>query len=193
MGKLGYSSMTLTDLTETIPVTLFLETNQNKNVQTKDGELYIPNFVNPNPDRLEKELIVTPSLFIGNTEVNLEEYSEYIKPQDRGSGFIYYNIGKLNNDNVECKYYFGSPENTGTIYVDDLGQLHIKENLTETLIIEAFIEDFHNEKHNYTIDLVNTTNPITFLFLEEAKGKYSVIMFFIMEIFDKSFNDQSLC
>jgi hypothetical protein len=44
MGRLGYSSVTLTDLTETIPITLALETNQPKNIQTKIGSLYTPNF-----------------------------------------------------------------------------------------------------------------------------------------------------
>ena len=44
MGKLGYSSVTITDLTESIPVSLILEINKEKNIQTKAGTTYSPDF-----------------------------------------------------------------------------------------------------------------------------------------------------
>lgn len=160
MSKLGYSSITLTDLTETLPVSLVLESNLDNYFQTKTGNLYVPNFENG------EGVIITPSLYLGQEDLEIEKHPEFVNPahegQIRASGFIYYKIN-------EEKYWFNS--NTGSdnkIFVDGQGRLHIQKNLNENITIEAFIEDLYNKEHNYTIELVQTSNPINFLFLEEG-------------------------
>ena len=162
MGKIGYSSVTLTDLTETLPVTLVLETNLDQNIQTKVGNLYTPNFK-------EKELIITPSLFLGQEEILFSKHPEYLKPEsETDSGYLYYEIG----DTV----YKWTGNFNSSIYVDDEGKLHIKENLTANTTIEAYIEDFYEPTHNYTVDLVSRVNPIDILFLEEGNDNYYAVI-----------------
>lgn len=161
MGKLGYATLTLTDLTETLPVSIVLETNKDKNIQIKTGTLYTPDFEG-------EELIITPSLFLGQEEIDLNEKSEYVKPNGRTSGFIYYEIGSTRyqyNENI-----------TEGIRVDELGRLIYPKNLTENILIEAYLEDFYVEEHNYSVDLVQAINPINFLLLEEGSENYSVII-----------------
>ena len=146
MGKLGYSSITLTDLTETLPVSLVLKSNKDSNIQTKVGSLYTPNFS-------EEELIITPSLFLGQEDLRIEENEKLINPAlNSGSGYLYYEIG---NERYE---YNGS---TIGNYVD------IKENLNKNITIEAYIQNYFNETHNYYIKLISATNPINFLLMEE--------------------------
>ena len=102
MGKLGYSSVTLTDLTETIPVTLVLKTNQSKNIQTKVGSLYNPDFSSG-----DKELIITPSLFLGQQDLHIEEQQDkFVIPHGREDGFIYYELSGFETERE--KYYYGS-------------------------------------------------------------------------------------
>lgn len=162
MGKIGYSSVTLTDLTETLPVTLVLETSLDQNIQTKVGNLYTPNFK-------EKELIITPSLFLGQEEILFSKHPEYLKPEsETDSGYLYYEIG----DTV----YKWTGNFNSSIYVDDEGKLHIKENLTANTTIEAYIEDFYEPTHNYTVDLVSRVNPIDILFLEEGNDNYYAVI-----------------
>lgn len=162
MGKIGYSSVTLTDLTETLPVTLVLETNLDQNIQTKVGNLYTPNFE-------EKELIITPSLFLGQEEILFSKHPEYLKPEsETDSGYLYYEIG----DTI----YKWTGNFNSSIYVDDEGKLHIKENLTANTTIEAYIEDFYEPTHNYTVDLVSRVNPIDILFLEEGNDNYYAVI-----------------
>ena len=162
MGKIGYSSVTLTDLTETLPVTLVLETNLDQNIQTKVGSLYTPNFT-------EKELIITPSLFLGQEEILFSKHPEYLKPEsETDSGYLYYEIG----DTI----YKWTGNFNSSIYVDDEGKLHIKENLTANTTIEAYIEDFYEPTHNYTVDLVSRVNPIDILFLEEGNDNYYAVI-----------------
>lgn len=162
MGKIGYSSVTLTDLTETLPVTLVLETNLDQNIQTKVGNLYTPNFK-------EKELIITPSLFLGQEEILFSKHPEYLKPESEiDSGYLYYEIG----DTV----YKWTGNFSSLIYVDNEGKLHIKENLTANTTIEAYIEDFYEPTHNYTVDLVSRVNPIDILFLEEGNDNYYAVI-----------------
>ena len=176
MGKLGYSSITLTDLTETIPVNLILETNQNSNIQTKIGNLFTPDFSKKDENNnFVEELIITPSLFLGNEEIKLEKHPEYVNPSGRTSGFIYYQIGKVDENGKEIDYYYNA-SNAESIYVDILGCLHIRENLSNNITIEAYIDNFHNAAHNYTIPLVQATNPINFLLLEDNKDIFSVII-----------------
>ncbi len=162
MAKLGRSTYTLTDLTETLPVSLALQTNKKNNVQTKNGDQYTPNFENDG-----EELIITPSLFLGQEKLSLEEYPKYKIPNGRENGFLYYEIGE-----TQYKY---TGNTSDKIYVNSAGQLIIKENLTENIMIEAYIENFIYESHNYVVPLVQTTNPISFLLLEDNDNFYAVI------------------
>ena len=50
------------------------------------------------------------------------------------------------------------------------------KNLNRNITIEAYINNFKNEEHNYTIELVKTTNPINILFLEEGNNNYNVVI-----------------
>ena len=159
MGRIGYSSVTLTDLTETIPVTLVLETGLPQNIQTKVGNLYTPDF-----SKSGKELIITPSLFRGKEEIYFVEHPEYLKPDGRTFGFLYYEIGS-----TIYKWEEGKTEGT---YVDDEGRLHYNSNLTGNIMIEAYIKYFEDTIHSYTLDLVQATNPISILFLEEGNDNY---------------------
>ena len=162
MSKLGYSSITLTDLTETLPVSLVLESNLDNYFQTKTGNLYVPDF----EDEDGEGVIITPSLYLGQEDLEIEKHPEFVNPVYEGkirtSGFIYY---KINRE----KYWFNSnTDSDNKIYVDEKGKLHIQKNLSENITIEAFIEDLYNKEHDYTIELVQTSNPINFLFLEEG-------------------------
>ena len=91
MGKLGYSTLTLTDLTETLPVSLVLESNLSRNIQTKIGNLYTPNF-----NEEGKELIITPSLFIGTEEISIPIKNS----EEQDSNYIYYQTGELDENNL---------------------------------------------------------------------------------------------
>lgn len=163
MGRIGYSSVTLTDLTETLPVTLVLETSLDQNIQTKVGNLYTPNFSDK-----EKELIITPSLFLGQEEILFREHPEYLKPENEtDSGYLYYEIGE------DTYKWDGS---TSGIYVDEDGKLHYNLNLIGNTRIEAYIKDFYNPSHNFTVDLVQATNPIDILFLEEGNNNYYAVI-----------------
>lgn len=166
MGKLGYSSITLTDLTDTLPVSLVLESNLSKNIQMKSGNLYQPDFTEGDG------VIITPSLYLGQEDLFIETNPFYVKPtyngEERNSGFIYYEIGNTK--------YFYSPNPDPNIYVDEEGKLHIDKNLEENITIEAYIEDFYLTEHNTHIELVQATNPINILFLEEGSNKYYAVI-----------------
>ena len=171
MGRVGYSSITVTDLTETIPVNLLLETNKEENIQVKIGSLYQPDF-----SKNEEELIITPSLFLGQQElINGEDYN-FVMPNGRTDGYIFYQNGDLDSNGLEKKYYYGSSSIIDGIWVDEFGRLHYKKNLTRNIMIEAYIENFINKDHNYTIPLIKATNPINFLLLDGTEGNYSVII-----------------
>ena len=173
MGKLGYSSITLTDLTQTLPVSLTLESNLNKNIQIKTGTLYEPDFREKiSPEEEFKGVVITPSLFLGQEDLEIEENEIYVNPnfndETRTSGFIYYEIG-----NTIYKY---DKNITTGIYVDLQGRLHIEENLNENTTIEAYIEDFKIEAHGYTDPLVSAINPVTILLLEEGSSNYQAMI-----------------
>ena len=166
MGKLGYSSVTITDLTESIPVSLILEINKEKNIQTKAGTTYSPDFTEDGG-----ELIVTPSLFLGQKDL-LEDPSRkenFINPNERESGYLYY---KINN----VKYYYTSSDKTSGIWVDENGRLHYKKNLTENLVIHAEIKNFQNKEQGVIITSVVAENPVQILFLDDRVGDYSVVI-----------------
>ena len=167
MGKLGYSTLTLTDLTETLPVSLVLESNLSQNIQTKTGNLYTPNL-----SQEGEELIITPSLFIGTEEIKPIPVK---KSEEQDSNYIYYQTGDIGEDGVEINYTDSSTQNDG-VWVDNEGRLHYNKNLNRNITIEAYINNFKNEKHNYTIELVKTTNPINILFLEEGDNNYNVVI-----------------
>lgn len=172
MGKLGYSTYTLTDLTETLPISLVLETNKEQNIQTKEGEFYTPNF---DPKTGGEELIITPSLFLGSIERDV--------PTDyTGGSYIYYETGEmeeLEDGSIhEKQYYYYKDNESEEIYVDIEGRLHYKKNLTENLTIEAYIVGFKNkvDQDYITSELVRAQNPITMLLLEQGKGIYTLVI-----------------
>lgn len=167
MGKLGYSSITLTDLTEMLPVSLVLESSLPQNIQTKIGNLYTPDL-----SKDGEELIITPSLFIGTEEVKTIPVK---KSEEQDSNYIYYQTGDIGENGAEINYVDSSTQKDG-IWVDDEGKLHYNKNLNRNITIEARINNFKNEKHNSTIELVKTTNPINILFLEEGNNNYNVVI-----------------
>lgn len=169
MGKLGYSTYTLTDLTETLPISLVLETNKEQNIQTKEGEFYTPNF---DPKTGGEELIITPSLFLGSIEREVPtNYS--------GGSYIYYETGEMEDGSIhEKQYYYYKGNESEEVYVDIKGRLHYKKNLTENLTIEAYIVGFKNkvDQDYITSELVRAQNPITILLLEQGKGIYTLVI-----------------
>ena len=68
MGLLGYNTISLTDLTDALPASLTLSSTLNSNTQIREGEKYIPDFT-------EEEMIITPSLFLGGTEIDYSRYN----------------------------------------------------------------------------------------------------------------------
>ena len=165
MAKLGRSTYTLTDLTETLPVSLVLKSNLDKNIQVKNGSRYEPDFENTQEGN-SKGVIITPSLFLGQENLNIHENEKYVKPNNRKTGFLYYEIGSTT-------YKYG--DSTSGIYVDIQGRLHIEQNLTENITIEAYIQNFIYESHNYEVELVQAINPINLLLLEDNDNFYAVI------------------
>lgn len=170
MGKLGYNTLTLTDLTETLPISLILESNQEQNIQTKEGDFYTPNF-----SLKGEELIITPSLFLGSIEKEIPvNYTE--------GSYIYYEIGemeKLEDGSVyEKQYYFYEGNESEEIYVDNKGCLHYKKNLERNLTIEAYVTGFKNkvDQDSTIFRLVRAQNPITILLLEQGKGMYTLVI-----------------
>lgn len=163
MGKLGYSSLTLTDITETIPISLALQSNLDQGVQIKNGDLYSPDFTEG------EGLIITPSLFLGSSKIDVPVKGE--------KGAIFYQItGETDSDGTE-KNFFYSGSSSEEIYVDENGCLHYKKNLNEAITVEAYILNYKNTIHDYTIETISALNPITVLFLEQMdKENYSVII-----------------
>ena len=68
MGLLGYSTISLTDLTEVLPASLYLSSSLVSNAQTKEGDNYTPDFSQDG-----NEVIITPSFFVGTSEVVKKE------------------------------------------------------------------------------------------------------------------------
>lgn len=162
MGKLGYSSITLTDLTETLPMSLVLENTSGYTTQTKTGELYIPNFK-------EKELIITPSLFRGNEEIDIKENSELLAE-------LKYEINIGEEEQIVS---YGNPLNEiidgQTLIiaeVDNNGVLHYKKNLIANLTIEALISKYVDSVHNIEHEQIFSSNSLSILFLEHGNNAY---------------------
>ena len=162
MGKLGHGSITLTDLTETLPVFLMLESNLSNNIQKKSGSLYVPNFEEG------EGVIITPSLFIGSEETSLN-IEKYINS-------IYYKI------NSEEYHYKDSHEEFG-VWVDNAGRLHININFPTSYEVEAFIDNFTNIEHGYSTP-VKSRNKISIFILEE-NVPYTAIISSNRDYFDE--------
>ena len=167
MGKLGYSTLTLTDLTETLPISLVLESNLSQNVQTKIGQLYTPDL-----SKEGEELIITPSLFAGAKEIKEIPIKEN---DEQDSNYIYYQTGEIGENGTEINYMDLSTKETG-IWVDDKGRLHYKRNLNQNITIKAYIDNFKNKEYSYAIELIKAINPINILFLEEGDNNYNVVI-----------------
>ena len=105
MGKLGYSSITLIDLTETLPISLVLESSLPQNIQTKIGNLYTPDLSEDG-----EELIITPSLFIGTEEVKTIPVK---KSEEQDSNYIYYQTGDIGENGTEINYIDSSTRKDG--------------------------------------------------------------------------------
>ena len=162
MGKLGYSTLTLTDLTEAIPISLVLQSDQKQNIQIKIGDLFDPNF-----DKNEgEELIITPSLFLGSEKIDV--------PYDinKGMGYIYYQTGEIDENGIEIKYFYDGIEKE--IYVDEKGRLHYGKNLTKNLTIEAYLFGFKNKENSEPRELISAQNSINILLLEQGLEKYTL-------------------
>lgn len=163
MGKLGYSSLTLTDITETIPISLVLQSNQEKSFQIKDGNLFIPDFTEN-----EKELIIVPSLFLGTETIEIPTQGE--------KGAIYYQVSGETENGTEKNFFHSNTLPENDIYVDEKGCLHYKKNLTDSLTIEAYINDYENTSHGYTIEQIRCVSPITILLLEQNSNDYTMFI-----------------
>lgn len=167
MGRLGYSSITLTDLTETLPVFLTLESNLPNNIQKKNGSLYTPNFEDGDG------VIITPSLFIGSERVDLS-----------GTEEIWYKIG-----NEQYEYDSQKPNiESGKIGVNSAGQLIIKQNISKSYEIDAFINDFQNKETSEKIQ-VKSRNKISIFVLEESSS-YTAIISSSRDHFDENNTDE---
>ena len=161
MAKVGTSFIDITDLTETLPLTLMLETNRDQNVQIKNGDLYTPNF------KEGEGLIITPSLFIGHTEIIPFPYEN-----------IRYQVGEKDSENnTELDFSYANKHGYSDISVDKEGRLIYKKNLEKDLTVEARIEGYkHKDKDDIVASSVIASNPKTILFLEQGSNLYNLII-----------------
>ena len=150
MGKIGYGSVTLTDLTDALPLSLTLQANKIERVQTKIGNLYSPDFTKG------EGLIITPSLFLGKENIALPfDESKY-------DGEIVYLI-----NNKEIRAGVNLEEG---ITISD-GSLIIKKNLSESITISARIENFVSKKDGYSNN-VSSENSISIILIESSSNAY---------------------
>ena len=166
MSLLGHDNVTLVDLTEALPSSLSLSSSLSTNVQMvgPDGS-YTPDFTTD-------EVIITPSFFIGSTEIPVANYLN----------LIYYHCGEMDGNQEKDIAYDASIfdsdgaliDETTSIYVDSLAQLHYRKNLIQNIEIEAFISGFIY--NNITYPLARTINPINILRLEYNDETYSAFM-----------------
>lgn len=172
MGKLGYQAITLTDLTETLPISLILQSNYSQNIQVKKDGNYVPNF------ETGEELIITPLLQQGSKKLNV--------PVGDGTGtnpFIWYQVGETDS-NGEINYYYGSGNNTEFIYVDEKGCLHYKKNLSENLNIEAYIDEYQSKEFGVEYERISA-NVLNILFMDEGSNQYTFTIDSIKDYFSE--------
>lgn len=159
MGKVGYSSITLTDITETIPFSLVLQSNSG-GVQTKRDNKYTPNFE-------EEGLIITPLLYQGSVNVGVP-----IQKDDENGvkGVIHYEITGEGED----PFTYENTSDTNKIYVDIDGKLHYNKNLEQSITIEAYITNYKDDAHGYEVESIPAGNRIDIYFLSTS-SQYEAI------------------
>lgn len=140
MGLLGYGSITLTDLTEALPISLNLSSSLATNIQVKEGEKCIPDFT-------KEGVIITPSVFLGGEEVDASKYADKINYSV--NGITTEPNEKDKNGNLVC--------------------YKIASNLTENISIGANISNFTSDE-GITYTAVYALNPITLMLLEKDGG-----------------------
>lgn len=143
MGLLGKDSITITDITDVNPIRLDLASSQ-PIYQTKRASGYEPNYEN-------NSLIITPSLYFGQEEVNREKYIDKI---------TFYINGVL-------------VVNTETIYIENT-KLYIKENLNQNIKIEAVIENIIDERTKVNYERVSES--LSFYLLSYDSSGYTVFI-----------------
>ena len=102
MGLLGKDSITITDITDVNPIRLDLASSQ-PIYQTKRASGYEPDYTSTS-----SPLIITPSLYFGQEEVNREKYIDGLK-EDRESQRIEKLVSlmeqEINEYYVQCQYF----------------------------------------------------------------------------------------
>lgn len=150
MSLLGKSSITITDITDVNPIRLDLASSQ-PIYQTKRANGY-------EPDYTSSPLIITPSLYFGQEEVNREKYTNKITFYINGVPVV----------------------NTETIYVENT-KLYIKENLRENTQIKAVISYITDDRTNVEYDTISESLSFYLLsydssgytaFIESNDGRY---------------------
>lgn len=143
MGLLGKDSITITDITDVNPIRLDLASSQ-PIYQTKRASGY-------EPDYTSSPLIITPSLYFGQEEVNREKYIDKI---------TFYINGVL-------------VVNTETIYVENTN-LYIKENLNQNIKVEAVIENIIDERTKVNYERVSES--LSFYLLSYDSSGYTAFI-----------------
>lgn len=164
MAQLGYSSLTLTDLTDTLSVNILLDSSLDQDFQRKLDTKYEPDFT-----KIGEELIITPTLLLGNEKIDIPVSSE------KRTGYIYYQIGDFDSNGNEINYYYGGQAENSTVYVDRQGKLHYKKNLSKNLKIKAYIDNFIIKDNDVLVDRVDTLVPIEIIFFEGPSEIYGYI------------------
>ncbi len=143
MGLLGKDSITITDITDVNPIRLDLASSQ-PIYQTKRASGY-------EPDYTSSPLIITPSLYFGQEEVNREKYIDKI---------TFYINGVL-------------VVNTETIYVENT-ELYIKENLNQNIKVEAVIENIIDERTK--VEYERVSESLSFYLLSYDSSGYTAFI-----------------
>lgn len=143
MGLLGKDSITITDITDVNPIRLDLASSQ-PIYQTKRASGY-------EPDYTSSPLIITPSLYFGQEEVNREKYIDKITFYINGALVV----------------------NTGTIYVENT-KLYIKENLNQNIKIEAVIENIIDERTK--VEYERVSESLSFYLLSYDSSGYTAFI-----------------
>ena len=145
MGLLGKDSITITDITDVNPIRLDLASSQ-PIYQTKRASGYEPDYTSTS-----SPLIITPSLYFGQEEVNREKYIDKI---------TFYINGVL-------------VVNTGTVYVENT-KLYIKENLKQNIKIEAVIENIIDERTK--VEYERVSESLSFYLLSYDSSGYTAFI-----------------
>lgn len=143
MGLLGKDSITITDITDVNPIRLDL-TSSKPIYQTKRASGY-------EPDYTSSPLIITPSLYFGQEEVNREKYIDKITFYINGALVV----------------------NTETIYVENTN-LYIKENLNQNTKIEAVVENIIDERTKVNYERVSES--LSFYLLSYDSSGYTAFI-----------------